>query len=382
MLESEYQVINGGFESGDLTGWTLEGQKIGRVTNAYGWWNENFPYNKKGQYLFSGIVDEGAGVVESNKGTLTSSAFKVGGSGYITYLLGGGGNPLECYLSVVDATTDEELARFSNKGFSDLGTGLINNGSNLANMVWYKADLSAFMGRTLKLRLVDNGTTNWGLLTADSFVTYYKSESGVPAKARLAVDVKPEPKPDEVLGENNIYQVLNGDFETGDLTGWTLIETSGPIGYVSGQDVFWKNANKPYNKDGSYLFTGIEDVMGSMEGAKGSLKSSTFKVGGIGFITFKLGGGYNEECYIEIRSAENDGLLAKYHNDNTADNEGKMFQYKADLTGFMGQEVYIVVVDNAENNWGCLAVDSFITYYEQSENLPSAILAENKLNVQ
>lgn len=380
MLESEYQVINGGFESGDLTGWTLEGQKIGKVTNAYGWWNENFPYNKKGQYLFSGIVDEGAGVVESNKGTLTSSAFKVGGSGYITYLLGGGGNPLECYLSVIDALTEEEVARFTNKGFSDLGTGLINNGSNLANMIWYKADLSEFMGRTLKLRLVDNGATNWGLLTADSFVTYYKSESGVPAKARLAVDVKPEPN-DEVLGENNIYQVLNGDFETGDLTGWTLIETSGPIGYVSGQDVFWKNANKPYNKDGSYLFTGIEDVMGSMEGAKGSLKSSKFTVGGIGFITFKLGGGYNEECYIEIRSAENDGLLAKYHNDNTADNEGKMFQYKADLTAFMGQEVYIVVVDNAENNWGCLAVDSFITYYEQSENLPSAILAENKLNV-
>ncbi len=382
MLESEYQVVNGGFESGDLTGWTLEGQKIGKVTNAHGWWNENFPYNKKGQYLFSGIVDEGAGVVESNKGTLTSSAFKVGGSGYITYLLGGGGNPLECYLSVIDATTEEELARFANKGFSDLGTGLINNGSYLANMIWYKADLSAFMGRTLKLRLVDNGATNWGLLTADSFVTYYKSESGVPAKARLAVDIKPEPNPDEVLGENNIYQVLNGDFETGDLTGWTLIETSGPIGYVSGQDVFWKNANKPYNKDGNYLFTGIEDVMGSMEGAKGSLKSSNFTVGGIGFITFKLGGGYNEECYIEIRSASNDTLLAKYHNDNTDNNEGYMFQYKADLTAFMGQEVYIVVVDNAENAWGCLAVDSFITYYEQSENLPMAILAENKLNVQ
>lgn len=58
-----------------------------------------------------------------------------------------------------------------------------------------------------------------------------------------------------------------------------------------------------------------------------------------------------------------------------------MFQYKADLSAYMNQEVYIRIVDNAENAWGCLAVDSFITYYESSGNLPTAILAENKLNV-
>ncbi len=375
MPDSEYQIVNGGFETGDLTGWTLEGDKIGVVTNASGWWNENLPYNKKGAWLFSGISDE------AGKGTLTSSAFTVGGSGYITFLLGGGGNPLECYVSIIDAETGEELARYANRLFNDKGIGIINNGSNLANMVWYKADLSEFMGRSLKIRIVDNATNNWGLITADSFVTYYKDASGVPEKANEAVDIKPGPASDTVLGENNPYQVLNGDFETGDLTGWTLTTTSGDtaMGYVSGQDVFWKNADKPYNKDGRFLFTGIEDVNGWMEGARGILTSESFTVGGCGFITFKLGGGYNQECYIEIVDATTGQAIAKYHNDNADSNEGRMFLFKADLSAFMGSEVYIRVVDNAENAWGCLAVDSFITHYESVEDMPTATLIESKI---
>ncbi len=370
MPDSEYQIVNGGFETGDLTGWTIEGDKIGVVTNASGWWNENLPYNKKGTWLFSGISDE------AGRGTLTSSAFTVGGSGYITFLLGGGGNPLECYVSIINAETGEELARYANRLFNDKGIGIINNGSNLANMVWYKADLSEFMGRSLKIRVVDNATSNWGLITVDSFVTYYKDVAGVPANANEAVNVKPAPLPDTVLGENDPYQVLNGDFESGDLTGWTL---SGEIGYVSGQDVFWKNADKPYNKDGRFLFTGIEDVMGSMEAAKGMLSSSAFTVGGCGFITFKLGGGYNQECYIEIVDATTGQAIAKYHNDNADSNEGRMFCFKADLSAFMGREVYIRVVDNAENAWGCLAVDSFITHYESVEDIPAATLIESKI---
>ena len=375
-IESEYQITNGGFETGDLTGWTLEGGKIGVVTNASGWWDENLPYNKKGTYLFSGISDEAA------KGTLTSSAFTVGGSGYITFLLGGGGNPLECYVSIIDAESGEELVRYANRLFNDKGIGIINNGSNLANMVMYKADLSEYMGRCLRIRIVDNSTSNWGLITADSFVTYYKDIAGVPAKANEAIDIKPQPSSGTILGENDPYQVLNGDFETGDLTGWTLETTFGEtdMGYVSGQEVFWKNADKPYNKDGRFLFTGVEDVNGWMEGAHGTLTSSTFTVGGCGFITFKLGGGYNPDCYIEIVDADTDVVIAKYHNDNPDTNEGRMFLFKADLTAFMGSNVYIRVVDNASEAWGCLAVDSFITYYRSTTELPEATLVENKIN--
>ena len=56
-----------------------------------------------------------------------------------------------------------------------------------------------------------------------------------------------------------------------------------------------------------------------------------------------------------------------------------MFSFKADLTQFMGKDVYIRVVDNASNAWGCLAVDSFITYYSSIEELPETTLIENKI---
>ena len=84
--------------------------------------------------------------------------------------------------------------------------------------------------------------------------------------------------------------------------------------------------------------------------------------------------------YVEIVDAQANTVIARYHNDNESSNEGRMFLFKADLTAFMGREVYIRVVDNASEAWGCLAVDSFITYYESIDDLPEATLIDNKLN--
>ncbi|MBR1867019.1 MAG: hypothetical protein IJ800_00355 [Clostridia bacterium] len=233
------------------------------------------------------------------------------------------------------------------------------------------------MGRKLKIRVVDNASSDWGLITCDSFVTCYHSIEGVPQNAKFAKDVLPSGK---VLGENDPYQVLNGDFETGDLTGWLLLRGTyslGDIGYVSMQEVYWKDLTKQYGMGGTYLFTGIEDVSGSFESYIGVLESSSFTVGGCGFITFKLGGGKNPDCYVEIIDASTEETLARYHNDEM--NEGKLIQYKADLTAFMGRNVKIRVVDYAQEEWGCLAVDDFITHYETVEELPLAILIKNYL---
>ncbi|MBQ9118041.1 MAG: hypothetical protein IJY11_02445 [Clostridia bacterium] len=382
-IDSEYQVKNGTFETGDLTGWTPswteDSGRIGYVSSASGWWVENLPYNKKGNFLFTGIDDEG------KTGTLTSSAFKVGGSGWITYLLGGGGNQDLCYLSVIDAETNTELARYGNRYFLDRGITTINMGSNLANMIYYKADLSAYIGKTVKLQLVDNATSAWGLMTADSFITYYASETGVPADAMEALNILPK----ATLGADNEYQVLNGDFETGDFTGWTASETA--ILGISQEEVWW-NEMFSYDKDGRFFANGWN----AGEVNKGTLTSSAFTVGGSGWMTFKLGGGKNTSLsYVEIIDATTEEVLCKFGNTMFAESvrpyyctgkpidlskegvyKANMVQYKADLSAYAGREVRIRIVDNAENDWGLLFADSFITYYAQAGDVPTgAVLA-------
>ena len=57
-------------------------------------------------------------------------------------------------------------------------------------MVEYKADLSEFMGRNVKIRIVDNATGDWGLLFCDNFVTYYENTSNIGDNFLLAENLK------------------------------------------------------------------------------------------------------------------------------------------------------------------------------------------------
>ena len=387
-IESVYQVENGSFETGDLTGWTyeFEDMAIGVVSNASTWWNEGLPYNKKGEYLFTGADHEGG------KGYLLSSEFEIGGTGYITFLLGGGKNPKLCYISIIDTETGNELARYYNELYIDNGIGIINKGSNLMNMVQYKADLSKYSGKKVQIKVVDNAVNDWGLMAIDSFITYYEDINSIPGNAYLASNILENVNPEE-----SKYQIVNGGFETGDLTGWTV--EGGNFGNVSSSTIWWHESYL-FNKSGTYFFNGWS----GNEGDTGSITSSAFEVGGSGYITFKLGGGKNSElCNVEIIDADTNEVLAKYGNQLYKDlnrtyptngvikdleSDGyylaNMVLYKADLSEFIGRNVKIRINDQAVNDWGLLFFDDFVTYYE-SESLISqnAVTAKNlKLGVE
>ena len=131
---------------------------------------------------------------------ITSSSFVVGGTGYITFKLGGGKNTDLCYVEIVDAETDDVLAIYGNTMFNDKENkyysangkvkDLSADGYYMANMVSYKADLSEFIGRSVKIKIVDNASNDWGLFFVDDFVTYYDSLDAINEKYVIAENLK------------------------------------------------------------------------------------------------------------------------------------------------------------------------------------------------
>lgn len=104
-----------------------------------------------------------------------------------TFKLGGGANTELCYIEIFDKTQNKVVAKFGNTEFKDNGIDINDlKGSCLANMVQYKADLSDYLGDELVIRIVDNAVEYWGLMFADSFITYYESEPELAENAVLA----------------------------------------------------------------------------------------------------------------------------------------------------------------------------------------------------
>ena len=58
--------------------------------------------------------------------------------------------------------------------------------SQEGSLVKYRADLSSIMGKKVKIQIVDNAVNDWGLITADSFITHYENAADVASNAVLA----------------------------------------------------------------------------------------------------------------------------------------------------------------------------------------------------
>ena len=165
------------------------------------------------------------------------------------------------------------------------------------------------------------------------------------------------------------YQIINGDFETGDLTGWSVEEGTAfaDVNVFGGTDCW----NGSYNQQGNYHLDGWQ---GANEAGKGVLRSSVFTLGGTGKISFRLGGGNNAEAtYISVKKT--DGTeVARFtntkqepYNGGAGMGEQYMWVYVFDLTAVasLGDQLYIEIVDNAESGWGLLFVDDIKTYHTE-----------------
>ena len=331
-----YRLANGGFESG-LDGWQVVGN-IGGVSSDKTYWVEAIEFGMDGEKMFSAYAP---GALESAVGTLTSSPFVVGGSGFVTFKVGAMRDANYVYVDVVDAETKQILARYYNGLWSDADLGG-------CKLVAYKADLSAFAGKKVFFRISDNADSGYGLFFLDSFNTYYETE---PEGFNPATPVSYE-----ISG--TIYDLFNGGFEMGDVQGWW---NNGVPGHVTNADAFFSGV--AYGKDGNFLYSGVEDFQAGngLEGNRGVLTSSTFEIGGAGYISFMLGGGGNALCYVQVIDAVTGEILGRYH--QQAMQDAVLVKYVADLSAYIGRTARIQVVDQAENAWGCVSFDNVVTYH-------------------
>lgn len=169
ILAMPFTITNGDFETGDMTDWTVLSGTFNMnnaVMSDSTFWNEKIPFNKGGTYFLNGW-NAGA---ESDVYEVKSSTFNLGGSGYISFKMGG----RAAVLNVYDATTDTKVASYRNTGFVDNGV-LVSSGSRLATMITYVADLHTYLGKDLYITIQDDQTSNWGVAFFDDINTYYEN---------------------------------------------------------------------------------------------------------------------------------------------------------------------------------------------------------------
>lgn len=464
-----YRIVNGDFETGNYDGWTLTALDGGEfnvdsswniVQDTAAYWGGTVPYNAAG-YHFNG--QDNNGIPETLTYKLTSTPFTIGGSGYISFKIGGRAAVVKIY----DKTTDLLLAQYSNTQYADHDFGHLELGARQATMTTYFADLSAYKGLEVYLVLEDGLTGGWGHSIMDDVVTYYETtpvvagkfdkvtnlcehggttnipwvtavnevatnrlrvtkntpgfiaESGAAdlttylsgvdgkvagdasatvnkqiVKVQEGANVVTEGFDSFNLAAGKVYTVTfkltsgeysaeetftvsaydeytvrNFSFETGDLTGWTytVAGSSVDFGRVESADYYWNKPENQFNKDGKYLFTGIETVGNNQETGMGTLKSSTFTLKQNGWISFLLGGAHNPSCGLRVRSAEDDSILAEFNNDGKG-SDGKMDRYKYQFTGMDGEkQCYIEIFDEATGGWGLVVVDDIHTELGDTE---------------
>ena len=155
--------------------------------------------------------------------------------------------------------------------------------------------------------------------------------------------------------------IVNGGFETGDLTGFTVL----PIGDQSDafSDAFVIDTVN--RKEGTYFFDGSK----TDDDKVGQLKSSNFVLGGSGWIHFRLGGGNDiDTLYLGVYRTSDDSLVAKFSNRNPQKYGGNEFLvgYKynlLDVDGLaLGESLYIKVVDSKLENWAIIKIDDIKTF--------------------
>lgn len=309
---------NHSFETGDLTDWIIESGNAftnAQITSDTGWsWGG--PYNHDGNYHLTGFRNAGD---DEKVGVLRSQNFIIGGNGQINFLIGGGQDNNNLYAALVRTSDDKIL--FKSFGPGSHWLDMPGETEAYTRKYW---DASQYIGTQTYIKIVDNKTSNFAHFNVDDF----------------NVPVKP----------GSLSKPLaNHDFETGNLSGWTVVNgTAFTDGDVTSDTTWWGGS---FNQQGTYHYWGHKN---GDDTRVGEMKSANFVLGGDGQINLQVAGGQDiNNVYVALVRASDNAVLFK----ETGVNSETYTRRNWDATAYLGETLYIKVIDNATGAWGHINID-------------------------
>ena len=353
--DAENRVLNGGFETGDLYGWNAyriwnDESGVAAWTNdrvvSGTYFDDKYSYDRDGEYnlgVYGGSISKDSG--QERMGHLRSSNFVLGGSGWISFKLGGGRNPQFAYVSVRKASDDTEIARFGNRHFNDATKLPDNNSADgtkknaEAYLFRYYYDLSDHLGEELYFVISDTSSNHWCVLSADSFFTYYKTAPSV-SDDTLAQNILPTVK--------GIGSSING------------IKGGYPFESATFSE-YWTIDGKGWGLNGDAAYSNVDNG----NSGSGVLRSATFNVNGENkYLRFGFGGTryYDKTIFVSVKEANTNievkrfVLRANLRGDKgTGTND--IDSHMCDLTDLdANKEYYLEFCDNETGSWGIFIV--------------------------
>lgn len=303
---------------------------------------------KSGTYYFSG-TDAGN---QTMRGTLTSDVFKLGGNGFITFKMGAGKNTEKVYVEFFEEGNDTALARVTN----DDCDGIFITDHLITKVV----DLSEHIGKNIYIKVTDNDDgTDFSYINLDAFKVCTTTEEVDAARADYARQIETYGEKEFVEDETSTT-IINGSFETGDLTGWKTLEGTAlsRAGVIPTSQYYW--TDRAVYGEGEYYLDGNNN--GEIaESLTGAIRSSKFTLAGDGYITFMIGAG-NGGCYVAVCDAATDEELIKVENTYFSDPALALtlLRVYVDASEYIGKVLYIKVVDaNDTSSFAFMNVDDF-----------------------
>jgi hypothetical protein len=181
-------------------------------------------------------------------------------------------------------------------------------------MTRYFADLSMYLGENVYVELIDDANvTGWAVAFFDD-INFYLTEvpdvaNGFDTVTGSIKDTVREPDVNIEWELGNNACVINGGFETGDMTGWTHTFEQNPI--IS--NTYYWTEKLPYNQTGDFHFDGWTTGLAEIDTY--SIRSSNFTLAGTGFISVKMGA---KAASVKVYKADGT-LIGEYHQNRFSD---------------------------------------------------------------